>query len=131
MCRVDALPLHDGEWVSAEGHWHHSNTLLARPSSVGAKSSAFAVRRLVTSSNMEHCSIGPAPPRMRLMRAMLSASMIIGGAWSRMWLKGTRITCSISFIQLLAYLGALGMLRAPRYCGRFPRFGPWQGSESF
>jgi hypothetical protein len=52
---VDALPLHDGEWVRAD--WHRSNTLLARASSAGAKS---------------------------------------------------RITCSIPFIQLLAYLGAFG-----------------------
>ena len=61
----------DSEWVSTNGHWYHSITLLARASSVGAKSrpSAFAVRRLMTSSNMEGCStgrsLGLAPLRMR------------------------------------------------------------------
>jgi len=80
LSRGDALPLHDGEWVRADGHWHRSNTLVARASSVGAKSSHNVYYSIYSTLSL---------PR-------------------RIW------ACA-------------GLPQ----CGRFPRFRPWQGSESF
>src|ERR1700746_2414089 len=38
LCRVDALPPHDAEWVRSDGHWHHSITPLVGASGAGAQS---------------------------------------------------------------------------------------------
>src|SRR5215831_9859881 len=82
-CRVESrgrLPLHDGEWLRADGHWHRSTTLLARARSVGAKCSHNVCYSIYSTFSLSRC----------------------------IW----------------AYAGR------PQ-CGRFPRFRPWQGSESF
>ena len=122
-----AMAGNDGEWFSAHGHWHHSITPLVGASGAGAKwrPIAFAVpaecdqlenggvlHRSGTPEDAahasgaigldDHCSgypqfdagplrLGPPGPKCR----------------------GTRGTCTTSFIQLSARLGALGHTPRP------------------
>ena len=120
-----AMAGNDGEWASADGHRHHSITPSVGASGAGIKSrpSAYAVRadrdqleyagwldRSGTPEDVAHASNAIGLDDHCSGYPQFDASLLRSGP--RAICRGTRITCTTSFIQLSARLGACG--RAPR-----------------